>query len=285
MEVEREPSGRVVADDSLVHVDGALRGAGRSAREVDERHVVGGGGTDLVVVGRRDQQPAVILGAGDTRGRALLADEDDVLEVRKRVEEGCHLPAVQSLGRDEDLGPADREAGANRLRAERREEGGEHAAVLEGSERGDVQLGNSAGERADDVTRADPEGVEGVREAIREHVQVGEREVADGALLAEPAECQLVSAARGHVAVDGFVSDVETSARQAVQALAGARPEVAGALGLVVDEIRRHRPALDGLQDRCVSHNEPIIVPCGPCRVGVDADPACGFSAIAQNAG
>ena len=98
MEVEGEAGGRIVGDDGLVDVHGALGLAGGAGREVKRREVVRVGlGSREIVRGLSDQRVEVV---------AVLAaaDQHDMLEPGQVFANTGDLAAIEPLGRDEDAG-------------------------------------------------------------------------------------------------------------------------------------------------------------------------------------
>ena len=94
VQVEREPRGRVVRDDRLVHVHRALRRARRAAREVQQRELLG--------LGRRDRERRACA-ARPRRGRARRARR------RRRRRRAARASRLGQLGADRrDLAPVQR---------------------------------------------------------------------------------------------------------------------------------------------------------------------------------
>ena len=141
VEIERDRSRGVVGDDGVVHVDRSLGRAGRTAREVQQGHVLGIGWRDHEVVGRAGEQIVEQQCSLDTS--TLVSDEHDVLERRHRGTNRCHPAPVERRRRDEDMCVTEYEALTDRLGPERGEQWRQHTRVLERADGGDVQLRDS----------------------------------------------------------------------------------------------------------------------------------------------
>ena len=172
----------------LVDVHGALGCAGGATGEVQERRVLGVGGSDLEAVAGAGQEPVVVLRAGDGRRLAVVADQEDVLQAGQRGPERRHLPLVEPGGGHQDAGPTDREAGPDGLGAEGREERTEDASLLERAESRHVELGDAAGQGIDAVAFRHAKAGQGAGKAVREVLQAAVREVLDLPVLPEPPE-------------------------------------------------------------------------------------------------
>jgi hypothetical protein len=149
------------------------------------------------------------------------------------------LLLVERGGRHQHLRRADRHARADRLGAEGREQGAEHRARLPGAERGEVELGDAPGQRVHAVACPHAEGLQHVREPVGGGRELGEREVAPRAGLAEPADGDALAQCTRAVPVDRLVRDIEApAARQPVEQPPRRVPGERGARGVVVPEVR-----------------------------------------------
>jgi hypothetical protein len=175
-------------------------------------------------VGAR-HEGGVVQRSRNAGGLAVVADQQHVPEIRERRPDSGDLPPVQGLRGDEHTSLAGRHADANRLGAERGEHRAEHAAALECAERGDVELGNAAGQGVDALARAHAERAQDIGEAAR---QLGEAVIGivDGlAALAEPPQRHVPAVTVSHVTVDRLMGNVQPSpARQPVEGPARALP-------------------------------------------------------------
>ena len=131
VQVERELAGHVVRDDRLVHVHRALRRAGRAAREVQERHVVGCGRSDLVPVRPpASSAPSESTPVRQRARRPVVAGQEHVPQRREALAHGRHLAPVQGGCRDEHSAVTQADALLDRFGTEGREQRAEHGAVL-----------------------------------------------------------------------------------------------------------------------------------------------------------
>jgi len=135
----------VVVEDGLVGVHGALGLPGGPGGEVDQGDVVGAGLPGGVVVPAGLEEGAEVEAVGGAPAPTGV-DDDDVLEVGETIPDRFHLAAVEEVGGDEDPTLTDGHPGLDRLRPERREEGRDGGAVLEGTQERDVELGDAVGE-------------------------------------------------------------------------------------------------------------------------------------------
>ena len=107
-----------------------------------------------------------------------------------------HLPAVERLGRHQHPPVAPAQALADRLGAERGEQRTEHAAVLQGAERGHVQLQGAVGQHEDAVASFDAEGGEAGGEPVGEVLQLPVGHLGGGTVAAEQAQRDAARRAR-----------------------------------------------------------------------------------------
>src|SRR5690606_21331456 len=142
---EGVPGGDVVVEDGLVGVHGALGLPGGPGGEVDQGDVVGGGLPGGVVVPAGLEEGAEVEAVGGCPAPTGV-DDDDVLEMGETIPDRLDLAAVEEVGRDEDPSLPDGHPGLDRLRPERREEGGDGGAVFESTQERDVELGDAVGE-------------------------------------------------------------------------------------------------------------------------------------------
>ena len=143
----------------------------------------------------------------------------------------------------------------DRLRPELREERAEDAAILERAEGSDVELRDAPGKHADEVALADTEPGQHVREAARLTPERGEGEIAHLAVLAEPAQGEMLRSGSRRVTVDGLVRDVQSpSAGKAVEGFPRPLPEVGRTCRLVVLKVRNDLDRVVCLDDRGEHH-------------------------------
>ena len=238
VQVEGPARRRRVRDQRVVDVDRALRRAGRPAREVEQRHVLGPcrgriGGPRVV-----EQRPEV----EDALVRAVLVDQHDVAESGQRRPDRGDLAPVERARGDEHAGVAERQALADRLRPEGAEQRAGHGAVLQGAEHRRVQLRDAAGEHEHALAALDAEVGEHVGEPAGAVGQVGIGQLEALAPATSPANgCAVGVLTR--MAVDALVGDVQRPARQALQRASGLIPRERGAEGRIVDQVRWHAKA------------------------------------------
>jgi len=143
MEVEGKRGGDVMGDDRLVHVHRPFRRAGGPAGEVQQGHVLRGGGRDVELrLGGAHERVEVVR----IRGRVAGAHDQHVLET---WEIAAHLrnpaPAVEGVRGDQHAAVADGQPLRDGFRAEGGKQRAEDAAVLQRAERGHVQLRYASG--------------------------------------------------------------------------------------------------------------------------------------------
>ena len=129
VQVEGVAAGRVVGDDRLVHVHGALGRAGRAAGEVQQRQVLGPVRGDLASRAPRAASSAArssVPGLGRRR-----VDEQHVLAGRAAASRiGATFLPVERPRRDQHPPAAEVQPLADRLGAERGEQRAEDGAVV-----------------------------------------------------------------------------------------------------------------------------------------------------------
>src|SRR5208282_2959856 len=136
-----------------------------------------------------------------------------------------HLSFVKRDCGNEHAAVANSDPLLNRLRAEGREERAEYVPVLQAAQRADVKLGDASGEREHSFSLRGAEVSDYVGETIGELQQIRIGEVAHLTALAEPSQRQMVAARSRHVAVNCFVSDIESaSAGEAIEFAARSLP-------------------------------------------------------------
>ncbi len=171
-----------------------------------------------------------------------------------------HLPPVQSCSGHEHTGVADVEPLPDRLRTERREERARNRTMLQRSENTDVELGAPPEQEEDSVGSTDAESVECVGEPTGRLRELDIREVADSAAPTQEAQRYVRRPSARSMAVHALMRDVQTAgARQAVEASSGLLPGERIPGDLVVDEIGRHRPVVNCLDDLVGPHAGLIL--------------------------
>jgi len=251
MKVEGEAGSRMMRDDGLVDVQGALGFACRPAGEMEQRRIFRIGGRDGHARVGRVHQLAKVSHPRQLPNRRRVADEQDVFEAWERRSERFDLLPIQRVGGDEDLRACDADPRLNRLGAEGGEERREDAAVLQRAERGDVELWNPAGEHRDGVPLADTERAQDLGEAAGLVAEIAVREVATGALPGNPPQRHAVPPGPSRVAVDRFMSDIQSPALgEPVERLASRGPGKFRTRPLVVQQIGHDRPIVRRLVER-----------------------------------
>jgi hypothetical protein len=189
-----------------------------------------------------------------TPGVPVFGQEDHVLQPWQTLTERGDLLRVE-LGRgDQHAALPETQPRLDGLRAEGAEERTEHRSVTKGPQRGDVELRDAAREDEHAIARAHPERREGVGEAGGLPLEVGVRQVAALAFLAEPAQRDLSGPRPARVSRDGFERDVEPPLPQTVEPPARLGPgEGATRLG-PVGEVGRKRPHDPLFLDRFEAH-------------------------------
>ncbi len=138
-------------------MDGALRCSGGAAGEVQQGRVVGGGGFRRRVVVRGCHQLPEAERAGQLIARALGVHHQNVAHRRESFADLGDLAPVDRRRGHQHIGLADLHSGGDRLRAECREQGRNHAAVAQRAQHRYVQLGDAAHDGEHAVTLVDAE--------------------------------------------------------------------------------------------------------------------------------
>ena len=100
------------------------------------------------------------------------------------------------------------------FRSERRKQRTEDTAIFQRAQRGDVELGNPAGESEDPVALADAEAAQHIGEAIGEPLQIAVAKIARLPLFAEPAQSEMIAPGTFRVTVNAFIGDVQPPTRR-----------------------------------------------------------------------
>ena len=245
VQVQRVQTGEVVHHDRAVDVDGTLGGTGGAAGEVEQGRVVGRGVLDRRgVVGGVHQVPEVQRAAIVVVG-FVVVDNEDVPNRRQLVANLGDLALIDPGGGDEHGGLADPDARGDGFGAEGREQRRDDAAVAQGAEHGDVQLGPAAHDGEDLVALVDAQRAQHIGELPRHPSQLRVSEVAGGGR-AVPGRLgdEPQRSTRGRRAVGVTIQRGERDVAPArTHALAQRRhlgPAEVGSGALVVTEIRRN---------------------------------------------
>ncbi len=197
----------MVGYDRLVHMDRALGGTGRAAREMQQRHALRiGGRHDVLLRGMLHE-----LGEGNGP-RGWISDrthEQDMVQMGQAVPVLLDLAPVQRLGGDKDPGIAQLQPLAHGLGAEGREEWAQHARAAQCAQDSHIQFRAAAEEREDPLLPTHAEGCECVGEAACEAAELAIGEVGDGVVGRDAAQGLPPAVTCRQVSVDGLVSDVE----------------------------------------------------------------------------
>ena len=259
----------MVGGHGVVHVDGALRGAGGAGREVQQGHVLGLGGRDLPVRRGFPHEGGQVQGSGF--GIAVGVDQQDVPQVRELPAELGDLPAVQRPGGDQRPAGAQHEALPHGLGAERGEQRAEHARVLERAEHGDVQGRPAAGEGEDPFAAADAEAAQDPGEAVGLFGEFGVAQRMGAAVGPDEPQGLPAGAAAGRVPVHRLVGDVEAAAPgESGQGAAGLIPGEGRARRVIIHQVRPDPETADVFGDR-----RPAGGWFGSCRHGSIGLPPC----------
>ena len=215
MQIERELSGDVMGDHRRVHVDRSLRPTGGAAGEVEEGHILRTRALNVEGLRGSVHQHGKAMGA--VGPCSVAVNEDNMAEAAEFVAPGSNFAAVEMLGSDEQLRLADAHAGFDGLGSERRKERAEDRPCLQGSQRGDIEFGNTAQEAVYAVALGDIQGTKSVGKSVGLPLQVAVGEVADSVILTDPAKGDFVAKAMGNVSVNRFIGDVQTATGQAVE--------------------------------------------------------------------
>ena len=129
--------------------------------------------------------------ASDGGGLPVLSDEQDLFKARDRRANSGHFSLIERGGGDEDFRLADTESCPDRLGAEGRKQRAEHAAVLEGPERGDVELRNPSRQNKHTIAFADAQLLKHIGKPIRQLVQPAVGVILDGSVLPQPSDRQM----------------------------------------------------------------------------------------------
>ena len=257
VQVQGDPARGVVRNDGVVHVDRALGRAGRPAREMQQRHVLGIGGPDFVVSVRLGEQLVEVPCSLEPRRARRLGSshQQHVAQLGELVTNPRHLAAVQDRGGHEHPTATDVEALANRLGTERREERAHDTAMLESSQRDDVEVLRARHQGEDPFTGLHAERGEHVREPVRALVQFGVGDVDAPPVSVQTTQCHVIATSARGVTDHGLVGDVEPSTtRQPVERSSGRVPREAGPLTFVVHHVRNRAPILSGLRNHVLVH-------------------------------
>ncbi len=202
-----------MGDDRFVDVHGPLGRASGAAGEVQQRRILGIGGSDRVLVAGGVHQPLERQGA-----RGLAIGDHHVPERGKRRDQVGDPASEQCLRGDENPGGSLFQPDPDRFGPERGEQGTEHGAGLQGAQGRDVQFRYAAGQRAYRVAPADAQALEDVGEAVAQEGHFGIADLARAALAIEKTERDTIAVTAGHMPVQGLVRDIEAaSAGKAIQ--------------------------------------------------------------------
>ena len=136
------------------------------------------------------------------------------------------------------LGFADGHARLDGFGSESRKQRRKDAAILECAERGNIKLRYPPEQREHAVVF--PDAVLGKRIGETVHLRGKRRigEIANGIVARDPAQCELVAAARLHMAIDRLIGDVETTAGESIEQGPRLRPRECPHALLVVGKVR-----------------------------------------------
>src|SRR5574341_650583 len=236
-------------------MNGAFGGAGRAARKVEQRRVFrvcglnSKGRTGLLHEGSQ------VLCARNGGGLPVVSDDQDVFKAGDRRADSGHFSLIERVGSYEDFRLADTESCSDRLGTEGRKQGAEHAAVLEGPERGDVELRNASRQNKHAIASADAQLLQHVGEAIRQLGQPAVGVILDGAVLPQPSDRQMRRERSVGMAIDGLMRNVEALiAREPFQVLSGLFPCEVRTDALVIVKIWNGLPLSAGFDDRSPRH-------------------------------
>jgi len=259
MQVQRVQAGRVVGDHGLVNVDRALRRAGRAAREVQQRRILGARVRGLEAIGDGRHPGGEVVRARLLDHVTVLGDQQHVAQRGHALAQPAHLAPVQAVGGDQHAAAAEVDPGGDRLGTERREQRRHHGAVAQRAQHRDVQLGDAPGQHEHPIAVAHAEGGEHVRKARGPPLELGEGEFERGPLACHEAQRHALAQRPARVAHHRLVRDVQAPARQALEraprrAPGVGRPRVGGQVGrypqlggMLPDQRRSgHRPPPGG---------------------------------------
>ncbi len=259
VKIEGQFARDVVGDDCSMHMDRAFRRSSGAAGEVQEGRVFGTGRSDAVGAGCLFEQVMNIVCAGSLRGWLFVADEQDMLKMGQRLSDPGHFALIQRLRGHQHLGLADRQPGADGLRAERGEERTEDGAMFQCTQRRDVQLRNAAGEDEDPISLGDPQPLKCIGKAIAQVVESRIGIVLDLPAFPQPPDGGLLSERTACMPHHRFMGDVQSlPLRQAIQFGTRLLPRKVFSHRLVIVEIRDRLPVSsrfdDGVPRHCAVH-------------------------------
>ena len=213
-------------------------------------------------------------------GAGQLLDQHDVSQRGQAIEDRPDLAFEQTRAHHQHRWFGDGHSRRYGFRSERREQWAQHGAVLPGAEGGHVQGGYPAEQREHPFAAPHPERIERIRETVAQVLQLGIAEIDRIALPGQPAQRDVGAAAGGHMAIHGFVGDVDaTAARQARKPGARLFPGEIPARFLILGQIGRDRAGFRLLADDRPVHavsragNKRMFDQCATARV--DADQFC----------
>jgi hypothetical protein len=96
----------------------------------------------------------------------VVVDQQDMLQMGQALAQPGDLAPVQRLGGHQHPALTHGQTLMDRVGAERRKQRAHHAAVLQGAEHAEVQLGDAAGQHEHPLTLADPKRLQDVREPV-----------------------------------------------------------------------------------------------------------------------
>ena len=125
------------------------------------------------------------------------------------VELALHLALEEAGCGHQDLDRAEIDALSDRLGSEGGEQRCEHGLGLQHTERGDVEVGNAAGQGGDPCPSATSESLENVGESVGPLGQLAVGEIDRVAPAGEPTQRHLVAVTGAPMPVDRLMSDVD----------------------------------------------------------------------------
>ncbi len=141
VEIQYRPARQVLDQDGFVGVQRPLWPARGPAGEVEQGKILGIGRWNISARSRSFQLLVEVEGSGDPGHFPFVPYQENVLQGGEHVAQRRHLAWIERRGGDQDPRQPCREAGANGFRTESREQGTNHAPVLQGPQDGDVKLG------------------------------------------------------------------------------------------------------------------------------------------------
>jgi hypothetical protein len=249
LQVEHPARRGEVGGDGGVRVQHALGEAGGAAGEVQQRVVLGIGPHRLEIRrGILEQFREVERALGQFAG-AGGAHDQHVPELGQLGADRRHLAPVKKVGGHQHAHRAERQPCLHGLRPEGREHRAVHRAGRKRAEHGRVQGRDAAHERRDALATLHAQGREHVRNASRIGRELAVSAGPRGRVLGEEADRHAVGGRTLRVPEHGLVRDVERTAGETREQLAGAIPVMSATGLVVVGEIRGPQQGFRGLGD------------------------------------